>query len=151
MRFREKADDRARVTSRVRCPRARAVVKGSGPAAEQTLVAPASLAIGLITVCLARVAIDRTWADRGLPAIVRATSVDQEHQATVQAISVAPELRAIVPAISVGQGDPTSDNRAGRISGNQAVPTSADLDSQVKTCPAKLVIGASGRIGATIT
>jgi hypothetical protein len=75
------------------------------------LVARASPAIGLITACLVRAAIGRTWADRARPAIARATSVDLEHRAIVPAISVAPEHRAIVPAISVGQVDPTSDNR----------------------------------------
>jgi hypothetical protein len=106
MRFQE-AVGPARVTSRVRCPRVRAAVKGSGPEAERTLVAPASPAIALITACLAKVAIGLTWADRARPAIVRVTSVDLEHRAIGPAISVVPEHRATVRAISVGQVDRT--------------------------------------------
>jgi hypothetical protein len=109
MRFQEVVGP-ARVTSRVRCPRVRAAVKGSGPEAERTLVPPASPAIDLITVCLAR-AIGLTWAGRVRRAIARATSVDLEHLEIGPAISVVPEHRAIVRAILVGQVDRTSDNR----------------------------------------
>lgn len=96
-RFRGKVVGPARVTSRVRCPRVRAAVKGSG-LDERTLAARVSQGIGLTIVCLVRVVIVRvTSADRARPAIVR--------------------------AISVGQVDRTSANRVAPISGNLGVPT----------------------------
>jgi len=126
MRFQEVVGP-ARVTSRARFPRVRAAVKGSGPEAERTLVAPASPAIGPITVCQARAAIGLTWADRARPAIVQVTSVDLEHRAIVQATSVGLEHRAIVQATSVGLVDPTSGNPAGQILVNRVAPISGNL------------------------